>query len=53
MPKILQAKQMLWRYRKHVHTITADNGTEFCEHEKVAEKLTTKVYFVHPYCSWE
>jgi len=25
---------MLWRYRKHVHTITADNGTEFCEHEK-------------------
>ena len=44
---------MLWRYRKHVHTITADNGTEFCGHELVAEKLKTKVYFAHPYCSWE
>lgn len=44
---------MLWRYRKHVHTITADNGTEFCEHELVAERLNTQVYFAHPYCSWE
>lgn len=44
---------MLWRYRSHVHTITADNGTEFCGHELVAEKLKTDVYFANPYLSWE
>ena len=44
---------MLWRYRSHVHTITADNGTEFCGHELVAEKLKTDVYFANPYSSWE
>ncbi|SBT18538.1 Integrase core domain protein [Marinomonas gallaica] len=27
---------VLWRYRRHVHTITADNGTEFCAHESIA-----------------
>ena len=44
---------MLWRYRRHVHTITADNGTEFCGHELVAEKLKTDIYFANPYSSWE
>lgn len=44
---------MLWRYRRHVHTITADNGCEFCEHEQVAEKLKTDIYFSNPYSSWE
>ena len=32
---------MLWKYRSHVRTITADNGSEFCDHELVAEKLKT------------
>lgn len=44
---------MLWRYRRHVHTITADNGTEFCAHESVARKLKTDVYFANPYASLE
>ncbi|WP_278384912.1 IS30 family transposase [Alteromonas mediterranea] len=44
---------MLWRYRRHVHTITADNGSEFCDHEQVAEKLKTDIYFANPYSSWE
>lgn len=44
---------MLWRYRRHVHTITADNGTEFCAHESIAQKLKTDVYFANPYASWE
>ena len=44
---------MLWRYRHHVHTITADNGSEFCDHELVAEKLKTDIYFANPYSSWE
>jgi len=36
-----------------VHTITADNGKEFSWHEKFADALKTKVYFAHPYSSWE
>lgn len=45
--------KMLWRYRRHVHTITADNGSEFCEHEQVADKLKADIYFANPYSSWE
>ncbi|MEM5734128.1 IS30 family transposase, partial [Shewanella algae] len=44
---------MLWKYRGYVRTITADNGSEFCDHEQVAEKLKTDVYFANPYSSWE
>ncbi|RDV23878.1 IS30 family transposase [Alteromonas aestuariivivens] len=44
---------MLWRYRRHVRTITADNGSEFCDHEQVAEKLKADIYFANPYSSWE
>ncbi len=44
---------MLWCYRRHVRTITADNGSEFCDHKRVAEKLKTHIYFANPYSSWE
>ena len=44
---------MLKPYKAHVHTITADNGSEFVEHERVAAALEAQVYFAHPYCSWE
>lgn len=37
----------------NVHTITVDNGMEFAWHEKIAHQLNTKVYFAHPYASWE
>jgi IS30 family transposase len=36
-----------------VHTITLDNGKEFCEHEQIAAALLTRIYFAHPYASWE
>lgn len=36
-----------------VHTITVDNGKEFCEHEGLARQLQTRIYFAHPYASWE
>jgi len=45
--------RMLEPYKAHVHTITADNGSEFVEHERVAAALEAKVFFAHPYCSWE
>jgi len=36
-----------------VHTITVDNGKEFCEHEQIATGLKARIYFAHPYASWE
>jgi IS30 family transposase len=36
-----------------VHTITVDNGKEFCEHEQIAAALQARIYFAHPYASWE
>lgn len=44
---------MLAPYKEYVHTITADNGSEFVEHERVSAVLAAQVYFAHPYCSWE
>ncbi|XZZ03030.1 IS30 family transposase [Microbulbifer sp. ZKSA006] len=44
---------LLEPYRDFVHTITADNDKEFALHEKISEALDTKVYFAHPYSSWE
>ena len=35
------------------HTITADNGKEFADHERIAKELNTDIYFAHPYSSWE
>jgi len=40
-------------YKDRVHTITYDNGPEFTEHEKMAEYLNARIYFAHPYASWE
>lgn len=36
-----------------VHTITSDNGREFCAHRRIAAQLDARFYFAHPYCSWE
>ncbi len=45
--------KMLFPYKKYVHSITSDNGTEFAEHEFIADKLDLNFYFAHPYSSWE
>jgi IS30 family transposase len=36
-----------------LHTITADNGKEFAEHEKVAHELQVDFLFAHPNAAWE
>jgi len=36
-----------------LHTITGDNGKEFAEHERIAQKLEVSFYFAHPYAAWE
>jgi len=36
-----------------IHTITADNGKEFAEHEVIANDLNIDFFFAKPYHSWE
>jgi transposase, IS30 family len=36
-----------------VETLTNDNGKEFAEHKIVSSALAAKIYFAHPYSSWE
>ena len=40
-------------YKKHLHTITSDNGLEFAQHQTVSEKLGCDYYFCDPYSSWQ
>jgi len=40
-------------YKNNVFTITADNGKEFSQHEKISKSLKADVYFAHPYHAWE
>lgn len=45
--------EMLLPYKKFVHSITSDNGSEFAEHRRISKKLETQFFFAHPYSSWE
>ena len=44
---------LLKPYQSATHTITCDNGKEFANHQSLAEKLQAKIFFAHPYSSWE
>ena len=44
---------LLAPYKDKVFTITSDNGKEFAEHQRISKRLTAKIYFAHPYHSWE
>ena len=35
------------------HTLTLDNGTEFCGHERITQALGTRCYFAKPYAAWQ
>ena len=37
----------------YVKTITADNGLQFSQHERVSSALGAAMYFARPYHSWE
>lgn len=43
--------RLLLPYKKHIHTITTDNGLEFRNHKAICKALDTTVYFANPYCS--
>jgi IS30 family transposase len=47
------ALRLLTAYINAVHSITADNGTEFADHRNIAKLLKTCFFFTHPYASWE
>lgn len=44
---------MLLPYIGKIRSITTDNGSEFAEHLYIAKRLKTKIFFAHPYSSWE
>ena len=44
---------MLLPYIGTIRSITTDNGSEFAEHLYIAKRLKTKIFFAHPYSSWE
>ena len=39
--------------KEFVHTLTADNGKEFAQHEQIARLLEADFFFAKPYHSWE
>jgi len=43
----------LIKIKKHVLTITTDNGKEFAKHIDTAKKLDTRFFFANPYHAWE
>lgn len=44
---------MLIPYIGNIRSITTDNGSEFAEHLIIEKQLKTKIFFAHPYSSWE
>ena len=51
-PLAREARRLLL-YRKHVKTITTDNGPEFAAHKQITQYLGAVVYFADPYASWQ
>ena len=45
--------RLLRPFKKHVHTITFDNGTEFGRHQHIARALDADIFFAKPYSSWQ
>ena len=45
--------EMLFPYKKYVHTILTDNGGEFADFKYIERFLKTQVYFADPYSSWQ
>lgn len=45
--------EMLDEWLPFINTITSDNGKEFAEHKRIAEKCQIDFYFANPYSPWE
>lgn len=44
--------QALTPFSQWVHSITFDNGREFCRHREIVKALGCSTYFAKPYHSW-
>ncbi|HNR56660.1 MAG TPA: IS30 family transposase [Flavobacteriales bacterium] len=47
------AIELLRPWKFHLHTATSDNGKEFADHQRIADKLGLDFFFAKPYRSWE
>lgn len=47
------ALDLLADLKPYLHTITADNGKEFAQHQLISQALEIDFFFAHPYHSWE
>ena len=52
-PLAREARRLLLPYRKHIKTITTDDGPEFAAHKQITQYLGAVVYFANPYASWQ
>ena len=50
---LAKAVRRLLPYKKHIKTITTDNGPEFAAHKLITKFLGAAVYFADPYASWQ
>jgi IS30 family transposase len=49
---VLKALKRLGKHYRF-RSITADNGSEFLDYKSIEKWLKTKVYYAHPFSSWE
>ena len=52
-PLAKELRKLLLPYKKHIKTITTDNGPEFAAHKLITQYLGAVVYFADPYTSWQ
>ena len=52
-PLAKEVRRLLLPYKKHIKTITTDNGPEFAAHKLITKYLGAVVYFADPYASWQ
>ena len=52
-PLAKELRKLLLPYKKHIKTITTDNGPEFAAHKLITQYLGAVVYFAGPYASWQ
>ena len=45
--------RLLKPFKRHVLSITTDNGSEFARHRLVSKALNAPVFFADPYSSWQ
>ena len=52
-PLAKAVRRLLLPHKKHIKTITTDNGPEFAAHKLITKYLGAVVYFADPYASWQ